>query len=545
MAPAKKASNNFIKQGTILAAASLISRVIGMLYRIPMTNILGDQGGSVYSVAYEIYDVLLIVSSYSLPLALSKMVSAKNIRREYKNADKVFKCTFLVACAAGLLAASALYFGADFIEKHWFSKYVGLSLPLKVLAPTIFIVAIIGVLRGFFQGRSTMMPTAVSQILEQIVNAVVSVYASYSFMMAHNLSGRIDGWGAAGGTLGTLAGALTAFGFLAFIYLIYRPVKKRQMRRDVHTQTDSLGDVYYLIFLTILPIVLSQTVYQISGIIDFFLFGKVMGGKELTAEAVKELTGVYTTKYRLLTGVPIAISTAIASSMIPSVVASFTMKNEDELQTKMYMAVKFNMVVAFPCVMGLSLFGEPIVRMLFPGSNYELGGRLLLYGSAAILFYALSNASSAILQSVDRMRIPVIHSLISLGIHVVLVLALMQFGGMGIYALIVGNISFPLVVAVLNWLAIRRHLNYEQEWIRTFCVPFLSSICMGIVSYLVYYGIDTLLHRNGLAVLVAVLVAVPAYFASVLLMKGMNEEELVDLPLGRTLARVARFCRLV
>ena len=216
-------STNFIKQGTILAAASVLSRIIGLLYRSPMTAIIGDEGNGLYSYAFEVYSFALILSSYSMPLAVSKLLSGKFALKEYKNGYKIFRYAMIFSSAAGLLMALIIFFAAPAIER--FSGYNGLALPLRVLAPTIFLVAVAGTLRGFFQSRKTMIPTAVSQIIEQIFNAIVSILAAWIFVYFSTPLTK-GSYGAAGGTLGTGVGALTGLIFLIFLFCIIKFISK-------------------------------------------------------------------------------------------------------------------------------------------------------------------------------------------------------------------------------------------------------------------------------------------------------------------------------
>ena len=134
-----KVASGFLKQGSILAVASILVRLIGMIYRIPMANIIGDEGNGVYSAAFEIYNILLIISSYGMPMAVSKMVSAKISQKRYKSAYKIFRCSMTVSICTGGIAALFVYFGADWIEAKFFSKYSGIAVPLRVLAPTMFL----------------------------------------------------------------------------------------------------------------------------------------------------------------------------------------------------------------------------------------------------------------------------------------------------------------------------------------------------------------------------------------------------------------------
>lgn len=541
-----RSKDNYIKQGSILAAASLIVRIIGMLYRFPMSNIIGEEGNGIYSVAFEIYDVILIISSYSLPLAISKIISAKRVRKEHRNINKVFKCAMIFALISGSIAASVLYFGAPFFEKYMANgKYTGLHLPLKVLAPTVFVVAIMGVLRGLFQGKGAMMPTAVSQIIEQVVNAVVSVYAAYSLIKAHSLSSEIAGWGAAGGTMGTLFGAISGLCILGFVYIIYRPTLTRLARKDRTRYSDTYADIFKLIIFTSVPIILSQTVYQISGIIDYSIFGSIQASRGFSDIAVKTATGLYSTKYRLLISVPIAIATAMSSSLLPSIVASHEVKDYDRLNSKISLGLKFNMLIAFPCFAGLSILARPVLQMLFPSQDYVTGGYLLAIGSVAVVFYAISNITGAVLQGINKMSLPVIHSAISLVVHILVVVLLLYTTNMGILALVIGNIIFPIITSALNMMAIYRYTTYTQEYTRTFGVPIVSSFIMGIACFTVYYGLEKVIPYNTLLVILAVIISVMVYFSMYFLLKGATKEEIYEFPMGVRIVRLAVKLRLM
>lgn len=360
-------------------------------------------------------------------------------------------------------------------------------------------------------------------------------------------------WGAAGGTLGTCLGAMTALLLVVFVYYIYRPVQKKNERRDRSRRVYSSAHIYRILFLTILPIILSQTVYQVSGLIDYYLFSDVMGAKGVDARTISALTGIYSSNYRTLTSVPIAISTSIASSMIPSAVAAYTQRDMGQVKYNILSGIKFNMIIAFPCAMGYTVLGQGIVRMLFPSMNYVLGGHLMMAGSAAIIFYAVSNVTGSALQSIDKMRVPVINSAISLVLHVLIVLLLLKFTGLGIYVLIIGNVTFPVVVGILNIISLYRCLpGFRLKPLKTFFVPLSASLWMAIAVIVMYTLTSRLFGMaageyatNALAVLVSLAVAVFVYFVVFLKLRGMTRQELYDFPMGRRLYVVARKLRLM
>lgn len=544
----EKKRADYLKQGGVLAFASLLVRFIGMVYRIPMSNILGEKGNGIYAVAFEIYDVILIISSYSLPLALSKIISGLQAKRQHRNTGKTFRVAMIFAVVSGGFFCLLLLFGAGFIERNIYPEYEGVQIPLRVLAPTVFIVALLGVFRGFFQGKKTMMPTAVSQIVEQIVNAVVSVAASYLFMKWNADNLQQAAWGAAGGTLGTCMGAASALLIVLFVYWIYRPVQAKLERRDRSRGEYSSLYLFQILIITIIPIVLSQTVYNISGLIDYKVFGALYGGRGVDEHTISRLVGVYSSKYRLLCSVPIAISTAVASSMIPSAVAAFTNHDIRQWKKNVSSGIKFNMIIAIPCAAGLTMLGIPIVKMLFYSSEYVqgvpshvFGGRMLMTGAVAIVFYALSNVTGGALQSIDKMRLPVIHSAVSLVLHIGLVALLLQYTDLGVYALIIGNVTFPTVVYILNLMAIKRYVpSYRQEVTKTFLAPVAASLWMAVAIAVVYWLSDRIVGSNLVCTLLSVCAGVFVYFMAFLLLRGLTKDELFDFPMGRRLYLLAR-----
>lgn len=532
----KTSGKHIIKQGTILAAASVISRIIGMLYRSPMAAVIGDKGNGLYSFAFEIYSIALILSSYSMPLAVSKLLSARFAKKEYKNADKIYKFAYIFATVLGMVMALILFFGAGTIER--LSGHEGLALPLKVLAPTVFVVAIAGTIRGFFQSRNTMMPTAVSQLAEQIINAIVSIVAAV--ILVRFAANEFDKarYGAAGGTIGTLFGALSSLMFLIFLFVIYKPRMKKHLSHDKVGVTVSNEEVLKLIVATIVPVILSQTVYQSIGVVDGFMFGNLYKGSDSTA-----LYGIYSSKYRLMVNVPNAISSALASSMIPSLVSLYTLKNFVEFRARLKTSVKFNMIIAFPCAFGISALSGMIMKLLFPTTDTVISGRMLMYGSVAVLFYALSTVTNAALQGMDRMRLPVRHAAISLLIHIPLMVILLKFTKLGAHALVIGNIIYPLIVCALNWVSVARYANYRQEVKTTFIIPLLASSVMWIETFCLSRLMAKVLPvnyiTNALITIICIVNACLVYFIMLFVLKGVTREELKEFPMGGRMAKFA------
>ena len=549
----KKNDTSFLVQGSILAIASLVSRVIGLVYRIPLTAIIGDHGNDYYSCAYEIYSLLLLISSYSLPMAVSKMVSARISNGEKQNAYRVFKGAMIFALFTGTVACMFVFFGAEELTRL-FKTPLGVY-ALQVLAPTLIIVAVLGVFRGFFQGMGTMIPSAVSQIIEQIVNAVVSVGAAYVLFAYGRRIATVLGskehydaaYGAAGGTLGTSAGALCGLAFIIFVFSMFLPKFRKAMRRENKIgkkQPESYRVIFGILIGTIVPVLMSTTIYNMVSIVDQWLFKNIATIQGYSATDVSEWWGIFSGKYRVLTNVPISISTALAASCVPALAAAFAQKDEEQVRSKISMSMRFIMVVAMPCTAGIMVLADPIIQLLFPGSS-PLAGHLLQAGGISVIFYSISTLSNAVLQGIDRMRIPVRNASVALVLHAG-VIAVGMFGlKLNIYGICVGTIAFSLIMCILNGMSVRKYSGFKPDVTKTFIKPAIASVIMGVVVYAAYFVCHKVSHSNAVSTVMAVLVGMIVYAAALLLIKGLTEEELHSFPKGELLIRIAKKFRLL
>ncbi|MDD5933985.1 MAG: polysaccharide biosynthesis protein [Clostridiales bacterium] len=532
-------NNKYLVQGSILGVASIISRFIGMLYRIPLTRIIGNEGMGTYSAAFEWYSLALLLSSYSIPLAVSKLVAAREINKEYKNSYNIFKTAMIISASVGALMCAVVFFGAGVWAK--IARYPSIEMPLKILAPTIFVMSIMGVLRGLFQGKRTMIPTAISQLLEQIINAGVSVGAAYLLMKEHNASAEITTYGAAGSTLGTLMGAIFGLMFLIFIFLLNRPILKKRVHKDKSENVERFGDAAKAILLTALPVIISQTAFQITGVIDTNIWGIYADKFNITDELKKSMLGIYSGQYRLLTNVPVALATALGTAIVPTLSALYARNNVEEIKKKITHSIKFNMLIAFPSTVGLGVLAKPIIVMLFGNQgDVNLSANAMRLGCVAVVCFALSTMSNGILQGIDKMKIPVRHAFISIAIHIPLLAVLLFVFHTGLYGLVISNVIFALVICILNWIRIAKSLDYQQEVKKTFVYPLIASLIMGAATILVYTLVHAIIPSNTLSVIIAMGVAVVVYGVTILLMKTMDEDELLEMPKGAMILRIAK-----
>ena len=532
----KKKKSGFLLQGGILAAAGLFTRFIGMLYRIPLERVVGQEGMGYYSNAYEIYNIALLISCYSVPVAVSKLIADKEGKGEYVNASRYFKYAMLISSSIGLAVSTLVFFLAPQIADIF--EYPSSVLPLRVLAPTIFVFSFMGVFRGFFQGKRTMVPTAVSQIVEQIFNAMVSVWAAYWLVNSVVDSTERASRGAAGGTAGTLSGAFCGLILLIFLYVRQRKTSREQVLSDKTGAMDSAGVICKAIILTMIPIVLSQTIYQISGIIDSYIFSNAMVNKGFDEKTRSILWDAYSNRYKWLYNVPVAIASAFGVTIVPTLSACYGKRDFDGIRTRIASAVKVNMLIAFPSAAGLGFLSKPILLLMFGHEEDTLGPELLALGCAAVVFFALSTLTNGVLQGINKMRKPVIHAALSLVIHIFAVQMMLWHLDLGAKGMVIGNMLYGFCVCAFNWVSIKKALNYKQEVLRTFILPCICSIIMGGTAYLLYWFLCNEIYNHVVMVVPVIFFAIVLYGVLIVITKTVTKEELRTMPLGGKIIKV-------
>lgn len=541
-------SSNFIVQGGILAIAGVIARFIGLIYRVPMQRTIGDAGMGYYSAAFQIYSLMLIISSYSLPVAVSKLVAGYTAKEQYKNAKRIYRCSLLFATITGGITCFIVFFFADFLAGNLMNLPKS-AIALRVLAPTLLVVAIMGVMRGFFQGNGSMVPTATSQLIEQIINAIVSVAAAiYLFDYGTGVAGLLrdeeysSAYGAAGGTLGTSAGALAGLLCLVLIYLLTKRDFNYKVRHDENRYGESFARMFIALVVTVLPVLLSTTIYNISDTLDQGIFNYIMDIKNLSSIKA-EHWGMYSTKYKVLTNVPVALASAVCSSMMPSLTGCIKREDYKTAKRKVSLAMRFTMILSIPCAVGLAVLGKPIISILFEG-EVDIPANMLRMGSIAVVFYSMSTLSNGVLQGIDKLNVPVRNAAIALVLHLgILYLALNNLN-LGLYGVVLACVAFALIMCILNWLSIKKYLRYKQEIVRTFVIPSVASLIMGLIAFLSYFLISKALSPI-ITLGITILISVCIYFVVLLKLGGVKEKEIRSFPGGNFMASVARLFHLI
>lgn len=543
--------NNFIMQAGILAAAGMISRIIGLLYRSPLHRVIGDLGMGYYQAAFAYYNIILLISSYSIPAALSKVIAQKLAVREYRNANRMFRCALCYVLVVGGAASLLLFFGAG-----WF--VAGEAVPvLRTFAPTIFVYGMLGVLRGYFQAHKSMVQTSISQILEQIANAVVSIGAAS--LLIHGAMGSLEmpadldsqvlraTKGAIGSAMGTGAGVLVALLFMLAVFALNRRLIGRRIQKDHHGE-DSYGGIFRTIILVVTPFILSTAVYNLSGTVNNTVYTKLLPEiRKLDTVDIYTRWGVFSGQALTISNIPIAFASAMAAAILPSVAQMVASDNLKEARRKTAVAVKTTMILSIPCAVGLLALARPVTGLLFKNTPEaeDLATHLLMALSLSVVFYALSTLNSSILQGIGKVNRPIIHAGIALAVQTVVAVLLLFFTGLDLYAIVIANTLYAGIMCLLNQMAVHKALAYRQEVVKTFLVPTIAAGFMGAFAWAVYEGLLLLTSSPRISVVIAICLAVCVYFGMLLLLRGVSEEELRGFPKGYLLVKVAKKCGMM
>ena len=539
----EKNNHGVIKQASFLMAATLICRIIGLLYRSPLHAIMGDVGDGYYSLAYEWYNIILLISSYSIPMAVSKVMAELLATKQYKNAQKVFKAALFYVFVVGGAGALFAFFGAPL----FLSTQPGAVLALRVLAPTIFLSGVLGVLRGYFQARNTMMPTAVSQIAEQIVNAVISVVAAWAFTKAVvGDETEVGKYGAAGGTLGTGAGVVMGIACMLFFYFYNRNIIKKGLRRDTTepSQEKTYGEVFKMILMMVTPVILATCVYNVSSIVDQSIFTRLMPLKGYTEKEISVQYALFGYKFKPIMNIPIALASATSTALIPAVATSMAKKLKEEASGKIVESINFTMFLAIPCAVGMAVLSLPVIRILYPGGNQGSAALLLSIGAIAVVFYCLSTVTNGVLQGLGKPSLPVRNSALALLVNVIVLVVCILVFNIGVYGMIVATIAYAFTVSMLNSHSVKKYIPYRNDLKNAIALPLASAGIMAVVVAVLYWipakltsALDTYLI-NGVWTVLVILAGMLTYILSYVMLSHKSEAELKKMPFGTRMVQV-------
>lgn len=549
----------FMGNVMIILFAQIVVKLLGIIYRLVITNIsgFGNQGNGYYQAGFNIYTLLLAISSVGIPNAISKMTSAKNAAGDYKGAHRIYKSALILFTVIGVTASALLFFGSgvlsDKVIKMKNARYV-----LMALAPSILFVCLSSVVRGYFVGMQNMQASSRSQILEQVFKCVLTV-GIVVFMSKHTMfpddSDMNAAMMAAGANLATtLATVLSTVYIFGFYFRRKKGIDEKIRTSTVSSVPKPLMAMFKSILMISIPISLGSIISAMNRIVDTatitrgievaFASAIPAHGKidqilnptitQLENEAVR-LAGVLSKSDTLL-NLPISMNISFATVLVPSISAALTRGEKKEASKFVSYSLLISLLIIMPCAAGFISLAHPIFKLLYP--NAADGWQLLQLSSIALIFIALNQTISGSLQGIGKIFAPATGLLIGCVAKFILNTILIRQPSINIYGAPLGSIFCQIISFAYGYTVLSRNIPVSFSAGKYILKPLGCSAVMGIAAFLIYKALFALTASNIISVFAAIISAVIIYFALIFVTHTLNREEIEMLPMGDKLYRL-------
>lgn len=523
----------FLQGAAILTMGTILVKLIGALYKIPMNRIIGTEGFGHFNVAYSIFNVLLTISTAGLPIAVSRMVSQANTLGNRRQVQKIFHTSLRIFLLIGAACSAIMLIFAPQLAR-WMEDPDAVY-AIAMLAPAVLFLCIISSFRGYFQGQQYMTPTAVSQVIEAVVKLVLGLGAVYVVLGL--------GYGKAEAAGGAIFG-VTAGTVLAAIYLLlqYRKKHVRLTAADQAAPALSTADTAKQLLKLAVPITIGSTGLQIFNALDTkIILGRLQDALGLTSQAASSLFGTYSaaqTFYML----PPALITPLAISIIPTVTSALTLHRFRDARRTEESAVRMTALIALPCAAGLAVLASPIQALAYgyDAETLHVAGPLLAILGIAVVFNCMVSVTNAILQAHGKVTIPIYTTLVGGLVNVITDYVLIGMDSVGIYGAAIATIGYCAVIMFLNIAAMHKTLDLPPRILLQFVKPMVATAVMAAGAYFSYEAALNLFRSTALPVLLAIAAACLIYGALVYLMKIITWYDCQLLPKGDLIARILR-----
>jgi stage V sporulation protein B len=504
---------NLIRGTLILAAAGIIAKFLGFFFRIPLINMIGEEGIGLYQLTYPLYTFLLALAA-GIPVALSKMISERIALNKKKEAVKIFRTSIIVMAIFGISSsASLVVFSGTIINTFKWSKEAVYSLMGISLAPVF--TCLLSVFRGYFQGLQIMEPPAASQIMEQLIRICAGVGLAYLL-----LPKGID-MAAGGAAFGAAAGALAA--------LVWMMVKYRGNRIECYQGEKTRGALYLFgeMLRMAIPISIGQAIGSIMALIDSVQVPGLLMSSGYSYQMATRLYGQLTGKAHVLINVPLTLSMALAQSTVPAISEMNAIRSLKSIHKTIHTIFKFGMIIALPCCAGLYALSKPILMLIFQGMGD--GWRLLQILSVAALFIIIAQVCTSILNGIGKTLLPVATMVFGCIIKIVISMAFIPVQSLNIKAAAYSTLFSYAVVALLDFIFVVKYTRVRLPFYKTFVGPVISSAVMILSAIFVYVKIQNWSGRGNLATLLSILVGAAMYVVLILLTKTLTKDEFTGI----------------
>lgn len=526
-----------------MGAAGLIVKIIGVFFRIPLTNIIGTGGMGFYQMAYPVYSALLVVSTIGLPVAISKLVSERAAHGDYAGAHYVFQVAWRLLLVLGIATAVLMFALAGPISR--LQAQPDGVFALMAISPALFFVAMMSAYRGYFQGLQFMVPTAVSQIIEQLVKVAAGLSLAYLFYSRTADPTYAEAYGAMGAMLGIALSELLA---MLYTTAVYRRRKKKIFRDitgfDPKAASRNFKPLLKKILVITIPVTLGASIMPLVMTVDSVIVSRTLQDIGYDQDMARSMYGILTAMVMSLVNMPIVFSQALQMSIVPAVAESKAQKDIPGLQQKTSFGIRLALLIGIPAATAFFLLARPILQMLYKNSfvgaewKLDMGTTLFRILTLVIILLTLTQTMMGILQGIDRAKLPVFSLIAGAGAKIVFSVVLIAMPEVNVYGAAISTVICYIITMVMDgifvWKTTRAKLKVGQHILK----PVLATAVMGACVYLVYRVLGG--YSNTLGVLAAVVIGLVVYILMVVLLKGLTKEEMQSIPGGTKLIRMLR-----
>lgn len=519
--------DGFMNGVMALMFSQVIIKLLGLISKIFLTNKegFGDVGNGIYGSGYQIYAMLLTISSIGVPNAISKLISEKIAIDDYKGAHRIFRVALLTFGIIGMTGTLILFFGAKSIANS--IEVPEAMLSLQVLSPSITFVTISSVLRGYFNGLDKVSVTAKSQSLEQVFKTLITIMAVYFIGIATN--NQDTTLMAAGANLATTLSVLLSFAYIVMYYRSFRKIIIPKIKTTENYKYERIKKIVKRILIVSIPITLSAIMSTLSKIVDIVTV--VKGLKTFLPDTIaKAQYGILSGKVDTLATLPLSFNIAFATALVPSVSSLMAKKDEKTASKRISLSLLITMIIGLPCTFGMMVFAEPILNLLFP--NAPDGGFLLQIFSLTIIFAVLMQTTNGALQGLGKIIVPAITSFIGVSLKLILNLILVPNESFGVNGAAIASVVNNFFAFLLSFLVLRKTIKLNLTFTKFILKPILATATMCVCSYYLYTVMIGSIISTKIVTILSIIIAVIIYIVMVVVLRIFDEEEIKMIPYG-------------
>ncbi len=520
---------SFLHGTALLALATAIVKVIGAVYKIPLNQIIGEQGFAYFNTAYEIYNVLLMVCTAGLPVAMSRMISEASALGHNSQVRRIYKTSQIIFLALGI--SGSLLMTLFCRQLAAFQEQPNAWAAIGCLGPSALLMCIMSVYRGFFQGQGNMIPTSVSQVLEAVCKLFVGIAAAILLL---NMTDSIP-LAAGGAILGVTVSCLVSAVYLAGCF--------RKAYKDMTPTGEavsSYGHTAKKLLAIAVPITIGSAGLSILNMLETKLYMGQLLNLGYTQDAADTMKGIYD-MCKTIFNMPLAFITPITISIIPAITAHLTLKNNRGAKSTAESAVRIMALVCMPCAVGLMVLAEPVTGLLggYKGEGLVLSGQLMAVLGLCIVFNALVLLTNAIMQSHGHVNLPVVNMFIGGSLKLVAVYILSGNPHIGILGAPIGAVIGAAIISILNVVTMRKSIPHSPAVLPNLLRAGLAAAIMGVFTFGAWYGLTALgITSRVLLCGLPIIVGVAVYALCAVKLRAITKEDCLLLPKGEKIAKL-------